>query len=211
MLANVLLFGFSLSNYYASFYTLITNFFHSYGYFAVFSLMMLESATIPIPSEVVMPLAGIFAARHIFGFYPALAASVLGSAAGIAIDYYIGYYIGKDIVYKHLRLFRIKKEQLDAFDVWFERNGIAAVFLTRLVPVIRTVMSFPAGFAKMKPKEFFAYSISGALIWNAVLMSFGFYALSGNSAVDILAAIGVFVLLLYIVYALAIKRLRRKH
>ncbi len=210
MLANVLLLNLSLSYYYSNFYTIITGFFHTYGYAAVFFLMLLESATIPIPSEVIMPLAGLFAAKHIFNFYPALAASILGSGAGIAIDYYIGYFIGKDLVYRHLRFFRIRQSQLDAFDAWFERNGMAAVFLTRLVPVIRTVMSFPAGFARMKPKSFFAYSISGAVIWNIVLMVFGFYALSGTSAEQILSAIGIFVLALYLVYALALRHLKRR-
>jgi len=208
---NIILLSLNLSYYYSNLTSIITAFFHAYGYAAVFFLMLLESATIPVPSEVIMPLAGIFAARHIFDFWPALIASILGSGAGIAIDYYIGYFIGKDIVYKHLRFFRITQAQLDAFDIWFERNGMAAVFITRLVPVIRTVMSFPAGFAKMKPKSFFAYSISGAVIWNTVLMVFGFYALSGTSAEQILAAIGVFVLVLYMIYALALRHLRRRH
>jgi membrane protein DedA with SNARE-associated domain len=208
---NIILLSLNLSYYYSNLTSIITAFFHAYGYAAVFFLMLLESATIPVPSEVIMPLAGIFAARHIFDFWPALIASILGSGAGIAIDYYIGYFIGKDIVYKHLRFFRITQAQLDAFDIWFERNGMAAVFITRLVPVIRTVMSFPAGFAKMKPKYFFAYSISGAVIWNTVLMVFGFYALSGTSAEQILAAIGVFVLVLYMIYALALRHLRRRH
>ncbi|MGC8478317.1 MAG: DedA family protein [Candidatus Micrarchaeia archaeon] len=210
MLFNVLLLSLNISYYYSNIYAIITGFFHAYGYAAVFFLMLLESATIPVPSEIVMPLAGLFAAKHIFSFYPALISSIIGSGVGIAIDYYIGYFIGKDLVYKHLKFFRIKQSQLDSFDKWFERNGVAAVFITRLVPVIRTVMSFPAGFAKMNPKEFFAYSLSGAAIWNTVLMVFGFYALSGTSAEQILSAIGIFVLVLYAIYALALRHLNRR-
>ena len=191
-------------------YGIVTNLVHAYGVAAVFVLMLLESSSIPVPSEVIMPLAGVFAAQHIFSFYIALLASIAGSAIGIAIDYLIGYYIGKDIVYKHLRLFHIKKESLDAFDEWFSRNGVAAVFFTRLVPVVRTLMSFPAGFAKMPPKTFFTYSIAGAAIWNTVLMLFGFYFLSSTNAVVLMAAIGVFAIALYITYRYAVKSMRVK-
>ncbi len=200
----------SLSGLTAYVYGLATGLVKTYGVTAVFFLMMLESSSIPVPSEVVMPLAGLLAHKGLMLFYPALLASIVGSAVGIAIDYLIGYYIGKDIVYKHLRLFHISKESLDSFDAWFSRNGVAAVFFTRLVPVIRTLMSFPAGFAKMPPKTFFTYSVAGVVIWNSVLMLFGFYLLSSTHAVVILSAIGMLAIALYVVYRYAIKRIRAK-
>ncbi len=190
-------------------YTAITAFIKSYGYLAIFVLMAMESSSLPVPSEVVLPLAGLFAAEGILSFPIAFIAAFIGAVVGSMIDYLIGYYIGKEIIYKHLGFFHIKRHTLDSFDKWFEKNGIAAVFFTRLVPVLRTIVNFPAGFAKMKLKDFLAYSIAGIIIWDLVLMLFGYYLLSAHSAVIILAAIGVFALLLYIVYKLAMKRMRR--
>lgn len=191
-------------------YTTITAFVQNYGYLAIFVLMLMESSTLPVPSEVVLPLAGLLAAKGLLSFPIAFIAALLGAIVGSLIDYAIGYYIGKDIVYKHLRLFHIKKESLDGFDEWFEKNGIAAVFLTRLVPVVRTVVNFPAGFAKMNLKEFLAYSVAGLIIWDLVLMAFGYFFLSASSAVTIMASIGVFAILLYVVYRLAIKRMKKR-
>ena len=190
-------------------YNVISGFIKSYGYAAIFVLMGLESSSLPVPSEVVLPLVGYFAAKGILNFYLALAVAVLGSIVGSLIDYAIGYYIGKDIVYKHLKFFHIKKESLDSFDAWFEKNGVAAIFLTRLVPVVRTFINFPAGFAKMSLKEFLAYSILGMLIWDIVLMVFGFYLLSVNNAVVVLGSIGVFAIALYVVYRFAMKRMKK--
>jgi len=188
--------------------TLIQSLVTSYGYLAIFVLMVLESASLPIPSEIILPLSGYLAAKGSLAFYPAFAVAMLGAIVGMAIDYAIGYYIGKDIIYKHLQLFRIKKRSLDQFDAWFESNGIAAVFLSRLIPEVRALMSFPAGFAKMPLKEFFAYSIAGAAVWNIVLMLFGFYLLAVNNAVIVMASIGIFAIALYAVYKIAMKRMK---
>lgn len=193
-------------------YATITAFVQSYGYFAIFVLMAMESSTLPVPSEVVLPLAGLFAANGVLNFPIAFVAALLGAIVGSLVDYAIGYYIGKDIIYKHLRLFHIKRESLDGFDKWFDNNGIAAVFLTRLVPVVRTVVNFPAGFAKMNLKDFLAYSIAGMVVWDLVLMSFGYFFLSTktNSTVTIMAAIGVFAILLYVVYRVAVKGMKKR-
>ncbi|MEM3841501.1 MAG: DedA family protein [Candidatus Micrarchaeaceae archaeon] len=186
----------------------ITSIMEKYGYAAIFGLMALESSSIPVPSEVIMPLAGLLSSKGILSFPLAFAASLLGSLVGLAVDYYIGYYLGKDVVYRHLRLFHISKEQLDAFDAWFKRNGAPAVLITRMLPVVRTVMSFPAGFAQMDKKKFFGYSLSGSAVWNIVLMLFGFYALSSSNAVYVLTSMGIFALALYIIYVIAIRKLK---
>ncbi|MGI0135066.1 MAG: DedA family protein, partial [Candidatus Micrarchaeaceae archaeon] len=154
------------------------------------------------------PLAGYFAAKGTFNVFFAFGFALLGSIGGLMIDYTIGYVIGKDIVYKHLERFHVKRESLDEFDAWFARNGVAAVFFSRLIPVLRTLMSFPAGFAKMPLKKFFLYSISGSVIWDAVLIAFGYYLLSVNSAVVVLGGIGVFAILLYVVFKIALRRIR---
>ena len=203
------LLGVSISSIISGSASVITGILEHYGYAAIFGLMALESSSIPVPSEVVMPLSGLLAAKGIFSFPIAFIVSVLGSLLGIAVDYYIGYYFGKDVVYKHLHKLRITKGQLDNFDRWFERNGIAAVLITRMLPVVRTVMSFPAGFAQMDKKRFFGYSALGTGVWNLVLMLFGFYALSSSNAILVLVSIALFALVLYVLYTVAMRRLKR--
>lgn len=189
--------------------SIIGQFIHAYGYAALFIAMALESSSLPVPSEVVMPLAGALVhSGFLKSFWLAFFAALAGSIVGLSVDYYIGYFIGKDIVYRNLKRFHISKEKLDAFDRWFERNGVAAVFITRLIPVLRTIMSFPAGFTRMGKRQFFAYSIAGAFIWNLVLMLFGFYVSTyANNAVILMSALGIFALILYFVYREAIKRM----
>lgn len=189
-------------------YSTIKNLIMVYGYLALFILMLLEGSSLPVPSEVVLPLAGVFSAKGLLNFYPAFAACLLGSIGGLAIDYFIGYWLGKEVIYKHLKLFHIKKESLDAFDAWFQKNGIAAIFISRLLPVVRTAMSFPAGFARMRLRTFFSYSILGTFIWDLVLILYGFYFLSVDNAVLVLVAVAVFTLALYVLYTLALKKLR---
>ena len=198
----------SLTTLFTNSYNTIMHLITSYGYPALFGLMLLEGSSLPVPSEVILPLAGYLAAKGTFNVFLAFLFSLLGSICGLIIDYTIGYVIGKDIVYKHLRRLRIRKSSLDAFDAWFARNGVAAVFFSRLIPVLRTVMSFPAGFAKMPLKRFFIYSITGSVIWDSVLIAFGYYLLSVHSAEIVLASIGIFAILLYIVFKMALKRIR---
>ncbi len=185
--------------------TLVT----AYGYPALFILMLLESAALPIPSEVVLPLAGLLAARGVFSVYLVLAIVLISGILGMAIDYYIAYFLGKDLVYKHLRRFHIKKESLDSFDKWFERNGAFTVFIGRLLPEIRGLVSFPAGFAAMPKKKFFAYSIAGTAIWDVALVSFGYYALNANNAYVVMVAVAAFAIVLYAIFRMATKRVKR--
>ena len=184
--------------------SIIEQFIHAYGYMALFIAMALESSSIPVPSEVVMPFAGALSHAGIFNFWVAFIAALAGSILGLAVDYYIGYFIGKDIVYKHLNLFRVKKSTLDNFDEWFDRNRIAVVFLSRFIPVFRTVMSIPAGFARMDKKAFFAYSIAGTCIWDIALMAIGFYTVNStttpSSAIFAMTIAGVMVLAVYLIY-----------
>ena len=192
-------------------YSLIYNLIAEYGYLAVFALMLLENSSVPVPSEIILPLAGFFAAKEpaSFNFYIALVAALLGSLFGLAIDYFIGYYLGKDIVYRHLGLFHISKKTLDDFDSWFNKNAVPAILVTRLIPVVRTVMSFPAGFAKMPKRKFFSYSMLGSGIYDFILMLFGFEALPSNNALLIMASAGVLIIFFYIVYAEVKKSIRK--
>ena len=157
----------------------ITNLLMGYSYLGIFVLMALESASLPVPSEVVLPAIGYFAAKGYISLYLGILAAVVGSMIGIAVDYYIAYFVGKAYVYKHLQRFHIRKSSLDAFDAWFERNGSFAVFISREIPIVRGLISFPAGFAQMPKRKFFLYSLFGTIIWDVVLALFGYYALKG--------------------------------
>ena len=186
---------------------IITGLMYSYGYLALFVLMVLESASLPIPSEVVIPIAGLLAAKGVFNAYAAFAVMLVAGIIGITIDYYIAYYLGKDVVYKHLGMLHIKKEHLEAFDRWFERNGAFTVSVGRLLPEIRGLVSLPAGFAEMPRRKFYAYSIAGMAVWEAALMVFGYYALNAHSAYVVMVAVALFAIVLYAVFRIGMKRM----
>ncbi|MGC8568307.1 MAG: DedA family protein [Candidatus Micrarchaeia archaeon] len=189
---------------------IIKNFISSYGSIAVFITMIFESASFPIPSEVVLPLTGLLAKDHMLNIYVAFSAAFLGSIIGMAIDYYIGYIIGKEIVYSHLKIFHIERKKLDEFDIWFNRNGPITVLFSRFIPIVRGLISFPAGFAKMKLRTFLAYSAIGIFIYNTLLIGYGYYLLSSSSFYIIIASIGFFGLCLYFVYKFFISYVRSK-
>ncbi len=190
-------------------YATINAFISLYGYIAVVVLMALESASLPIPSEVILPLAGHAVQLGNLNFYITVLASIIGTVIGITIDYWIAYVLEKRAVYKHLGAFHIKKSTMNSFDDWFGKNGAFAVFISRMLPVVRGIISFPAGFAKMSLKDFYLYSIAGALIWNVALIMFGYWALSIANAQLLFAVISVFAIVLYVVYRTGMKRIRK--
>lgn len=154
-----------------------------YGYFAVFVLMLTESACIPIPSEVVMMFGGALAAGAVPGAHPALfgvfAAGVLGNVAGSYISWAFGKYAGQAAISRWGRRVGIREHEIDKATVWFEQHGPVAVLIGRVIPVIRTFISLPAGFADMSPGVFGVYTAFGAIPWTAVLAIAG-YALGAN-------------------------------
>ncbi|MGC9099260.1 MAG: DedA family protein [Candidatus Micrarchaeia archaeon] len=180
-----------------------------YGYLSIFVLMTLEASSFPIPSEVVLPLAGLFSAKGMLNIYIVIPLVFLSSFIGMAVNYYIAYLLGKDVVYRHLHWFRIKKSDVEAFEKWFDRNGPFVVFISRLLPVVRGLINFPAGFALMDQKKFYAYSMLGSIIWDTALTLFGFYALSASNDYIVLIAIGIFGIILYAIYKFAIMRIRK--
>ncbi len=188
------------------------SFIKQYTYIGLFISMTLESASLPIPSEVIMPFAGILAEQGLLNGYIAFIISLFGSLTGVLIDYIIGYFIGKDIFYKHLKFFHITRKKLDLFDEWFNENGEFAVFIVRLIPIIRGLISFPAGFSKMDLKKFILYSFAGIFIWNLLLMMFGFYLLSENISklTNIFIILSIFALILYIIYKVFITKVMNK-
>jgi membrane protein DedA with SNARE-associated domain len=139
----------------------------------VFVLMLLESACIPVPSEATMLFAGFNVSR---GEYPLVAAVLVGTAANLVgswVAYAIGYYGRIDILEKHGRKLHIKPSHLAWADRWFERHGDATVFFTRMLPIVRTFISLPAGVARMPFWRFSLLTVLGCLPWVFLLTFIG--------------------------------------
>ncbi|HVT67471.1 MAG TPA: DedA family protein [Trebonia sp.] len=155
----------------------------AYGYLAVFVLMLAESACVPVPSEVIMMLGGALAAGAVSGAHPALtgvvAAGVLGNVAGSYLAWAVGRYAGQAAVARWGRRIGVREHEVGRAVAWFERHGPVAVLVGRVIPVIRTFISLPAGFAAMPAAEFGLYTTLGAIPWTAALGIAG-YALGAN-------------------------------
>jgi len=135
------------------------------GYAGVFLLMLVESCGIPMPSEVIMPFAGFLVFSGRFHFWIIVVLGTLGNLAGSLLAYWIGAKGGRPLLEKYGKYVLISKHDLDLADHWFTRYGQATVFFGRLLPVVRTYISFPAGVAKMNLKKFAFYTTIGAMPW----------------------------------------------
>jgi len=139
----------------------------------VFVLMLLESACIPVPSEATMLFAGFNVSN---GEYSLLAATMTGAVANL-VGSWLAYWVGRagrvDVLEKHGRKLHIKKSQLEWADRWFERHGGATVFFTRLIPIVRTFISLPAGVARMPFWRFSLLTLAGCLPWVLLLTFIG--------------------------------------
>jgi membrane protein DedA with SNARE-associated domain len=139
----------------------------------VFILMLLESACIPVPSEATMLFAGFNVSNGEYSLAAATAAGVLGNLVGSWIAYWVGYVGRVDILEKHGKKLHIKKSHLEWADRWFERHGDATVFFTRMLPIIRTFISLPAGVARMPFWRFSVLTLAGCIPWVLLLTFIG--------------------------------------
>jgi membrane protein DedA with SNARE-associated domain len=139
------------------------------GYAGVFVLMTLESMVAPVPSEGVMPFAGFLVARGRMDLWLVTAVATLGSIAGSWISYEMGKHLGRPFIVRWGRWVLLSERDLDATDRFFRRWGSGAVFLGRFVPVVRHLVSIPAGVARMRLAPFLAATAAGAFLWNLFL------------------------------------------
>jgi len=145
------------------------------GYLGITGLMTLESACIPIPSEVIMPFAGYLASTGKFSVFCIIILGAIGNLIGSIIAYVIGLYGGRRLVEKYGKYILINKEELDRADNFFHKYGNLSVFFSRLLPIIRTFISLPAGIAKMPFGKFSLYTFIGSLFWSAILTYIGVF------------------------------------
>ncbi|MDD5547512.1 MAG: DedA family protein [Candidatus Pacebacteria bacterium] len=143
------------------------------GYLGVFILSALESAGIPIPSEIVVPFSGFLTMEGRFSLLGVVLVATAANLFGSLILFEIGRRGGRWILEKYGKYILIRKSDLDTGDRWFERYGSKIIFFGRLLPVVRTFISLPAGIAKMNIWKFVFYTVLGALPWNFVLAEVG--------------------------------------
>ena len=161
----------------------ITNMMDSLGYWGIGLLMFLENLFPPIPSELIMPLAGFTVAQGKLNFGLVVFAGVLGTVLGALPWYYAGQILGeqrlKKLADKYGRWLTISSKDIDKAKRWFDRRGGQAVFICRLVPGVRTLISLPAGISRMPIVPFLVYSTLGTFLWVGLLTYAG-YALGDN-------------------------------
>ncbi|MCL6630479.1 MAG: DedA family protein, partial [Armatimonadetes bacterium] len=135
------------------------------GYAGVVVLMAIESACIPLPSEIIMPFSGFLVYEGRFNLHFASLSGALGCAIGSVVAYYAGMCGGRPFLERYGRYVLIRKRDIDRADEWFEKYGEPIVFISRLLPVVRTFISFPAGVSRMHFGRFVAYSFVGSVPW----------------------------------------------
>lgn len=149
----------------------------TFGYGAVLTLMTLESALIPIPSEVTMPFAGFLVGRGIFNFWLVVLVGAAGNLVGSLAAYYLGFYKGEEwtrlAIKKWGRWLLIKEKEFDRAKDWFFKYGQLVAFTSRLLPVVRTFISLPAGIARMNVYIFSILTFTGSFVWSTFLTFLG--------------------------------------
>jgi membrane protein DedA with SNARE-associated domain len=199
----------------------VQQFISSYGYLAVFILMLAESACIPVPSELTMPFAGALSAGAVAGAHLnlvlAIAAGVAGNLAGSYVAWGVGAYGGRAAWRRWGRYILLRDDDIDKAERWFTRHGTKAVFVGRLLPVVRTFISLPAGLARMPALKFGIYTVLGCIPWTAALAWAGY--LVGNNWGNIASALhgpsyalgALLVLLVIVGIVMLVRRRRREH
>ncbi len=154
----------------------VTNTVSRMGYGGVFGLMLLEASSLPIPSEIILPFAGYLVSIGQLNFWLTVTIATVAAIAGSLIDYYIGLK-GIEALTKYRILGRaiFSETQLKVAAGWFSRYGTVMVFLGRLVPGFRTIISFPAGAVRMPLTKFLTYTTVGCIVWNSILVYVGYY------------------------------------
>jgi membrane protein DedA with SNARE-associated domain len=160
----------------------LNDFMTKYGYASLFALMALESASTPIPSEVVLPFAGYLVYTGVFNFWAAVGVSTLAALVGALFDYYLARWLGRPFVVRLLKAFRLHTSSLDRAESWFQRSGEWTVFAARFIPGLRTVISLPAGLFEMDIVPFVVMTVAGCFAWDAILVYVGFLAGPGFSS-----------------------------
>ncbi len=193
-----------------------------FGYFGVFLLIAIENIFPPIPSELVLVFGGFMTTYTALKVWGVIVAATLGSLIGAIVLYYIGKILNKERLKKIVsgkigKIIRLKPSDIEKADSWFDTKGNKTVFFCRFIPLIRSLISIPAGMSEMPMKKFLLYTIAGSLIWNTVLIIVG--SKVGENWVKIVDTLDKYshitVIVLFIVFLLVVawfykKKIKKK-
>ena len=199
----------------------ITGIMNKYGYVGIIFLIAIENIFPPIPSEVILTLGGFMTTQEniTMNLFGVIIASTIGSVIGAIILYYIGYIMNKDRLIKLCdsrvgKILRLKKEDIIKSTDNFEKNGNITVFYSRFIPIVRSLISIPAGINKMKFSLFLIYTIIGSFLWNTVLCGLG--NLVGENYMMVAnifskySKLILILLILWILYKFVYKKIKKK-
>jgi membrane protein DedA with SNARE-associated domain len=187
------------------------------GYPGLFILIMLESTLVPIPSELVMPFAGWLAYKGEFSLPVILVINSVAALVGSGICYWLGAAGGKPLLLKYGKFILVRRKDIEKTEAFFARHGKATILVGRFLPVVRHIISIPAGIARMPLVPFFTQTFIGATIWGSVLIMIG-YELGGKwesvakqlKKVDLAVGLGIIALALTIAVVFVIRRRRER-
>jgi membrane protein DedA with SNARE-associated domain len=155
----------------------VTDVIESLGYWGLAFLVALENVFPPIPSEIILPLAGFLTGQGRMNYFIAVFAATVGSVVGALVLYGVGHYFGEHrvrwVVRHWGKWLGFKEEDVDKADDWFDKYGGVAVMICRVVPIVRSLISIPAGLRRMPVPRFALYTTAGSLVWNCVLIGAG--------------------------------------
>jgi membrane protein DedA with SNARE-associated domain len=186
----------------------ITSVISSLGYGGIFFLMILESALIPIPSEIIMPFSGFLASTGKLGSVGVILAGSLGNLVGSVITYYLGIRLGRAFLIKYGKYILFRVHHLVWTEQLFQKYGDKISFVGRLLPGVRTYISLPAGIGKSNFIKFVVYTLAGSIIWNSLLTYAGIqlgrswqHIDKYSGYLDIIAVVAIAVFIVWIVYS----------
>ena len=143
------------------------------GPWGIALLMAIESCNIPLPSEAILPFAGYLVSKGVFSIHTAAIYGAIGCVIGSVHSYYLGYFGGRKFIEKYGKYFLISKHDLEIADKWVDKYGDWSFFICRMLPVVRTFISLPAGILKAKKRFFFTFTFLGSLVWSYLLVYVG--------------------------------------
>ena len=186
---------------------IILNIMNQFGYLGVFLLIAIENIFPPIPSEVILLFGGFMTTYTKLNILGIVIASLLGSLSGAIMLYYIGKIFNKNRLKKIIsgkvgKILRLKNSDIDKADKWFDTKGQKTVFFCRFIPLIRSLISIPAGMSEMHMSKFLVYTTIGSLIWNTVLIVIG--SIVGNNWTSFLSVLDTYSKIVVIVMAIVV-------